>query len=193
MTKAKVAALFLGIATLAAAPAANAGGCDSALKVLDNIWQKWGATVKAKGCKDSAECLEKKDKLEASVKEMIAFWNERASGGWATIGPRPLLTGGANNDGKVIVGGARLFVLQAPLDKDTLSFTFEKEGGGEADITVSRHDGKNCLEGKTITFQKNDKKGEKKSVLLSGAKGMLVMVKVDAKGMGAFDYQFTAK
>ncbi len=193
MKQMKAVGMFLGFATLAAAPMAYAGPCDSATTVLNNIWGKWGETVKAKGCKDTTECLEKKDKLESSLKDMLAFWNEQAAGGWATIGPRPLLTGGALNDGKVIVGGARLFIMQAPSDKDTLSITVEKEGGGEAEVSISKHDGKNCLPGKTLVFDKGDKKGDKKSFLVTGAKGMIVIVKVDAKGMGAFDYQFTAK
>jgi hypothetical protein len=121
---------------------------------------------------------------------MIAFWNTQAQGSWATIGPRPLLPG-ALHDGKVIAGGSRLFISQAALDGESWEVVVTKQDGGAADVTISAFDGTNCLQGRTVSFDKDDKNGTKKTLTLTAAKGLLGVVKVDAKNTNAFDYKFT--
>jgi hypothetical protein len=178
--------------TAIALPSEAQSSCGSAATVAKAIWDKVGASVKAKGCKNVDECMAKKDKWEATVREAIAFWNEQAGGGWATIGPRPLLTDGSLNDGKVILGGERLFISRAPLEDDSLSISIVKEGGGGADVTISTFDGSNCVPSSKVSFEKNDKKGTNKSLKVTGAKGKLVVVKVNADNIDAFDYKFKA-
>lgn len=182
-----VAGFGLGVVETAHAQSA----CNSGIKVLEAVWGRWGERIKAKQCKDSAECLANAQKKEELVREMVAFWNEQAQGSWATIGPRPLLTGGTVNDGKVLAGGARLFVSQVPLDADRYEIVVTKEGGGAAEITFSTHDGKTCLQGKSVSFDKDDKAGTKKTFVVDKAMGQLGIVKVDAKGTNTFDYKFT--
>lgn len=182
-------AIAMGVSLAGAAHAQSA--CNSGAKVLEAIWGRWGDRIKAKACKTSEECLSNTQKKEELLREMISFWNEQSQGSWATIGPRPLMTDGSLNDGKVIAGGARLFVSQAPLDTDKWELQLTKQGGGGADVNVSLSDGKNCLVAKSISFDKDDKPGTKKSVALEKGTGYLGVVKVDAKGSNAFDYKFT--
>jgi len=181
--------LVASAATLAAPTDANAQSqCNSAVKVLDAIWQRWGERIKAKKCGTSAECLANAQKKEELVREMIAFWNEQAQGSWATIGPREL---SAVNDGKVIAGTSRLFVSQSVLDGDKYEIVVEKQGGGAADVTASLYDGKTCIPMKSVSFDKDDKPGTKKTIVVEKALGLEAMVKVDAKNTNAFDYRFT--
>jgi hypothetical protein len=188
-TVAAAMVLLLGATTAEIAHAQSA--CNSGAKVLDAIWARWGERVKAKQCKDSAECLGNAQKKEELYREMIAFWNEQSQGSWATIGPRPLTPGSALHDGKVLAGGQRLFISQAALDGDKYELVVTKQDGGAADVTISLYDGKNCLQGRTAAFDKDDKNGTKKTLTIDGAKGLVGIVKVDAKNTNAFDYKFT--
>lgn len=183
------AAVFATLATLAP-PAEAQSTCNSATKVLDAIWGRWGERIKSKGCKNSNECLSNTQKKEDLVKEMLAFWNEQAQNSWATIGPRALTE---HNDGKVLLGLARLFISQSVLDNDKYEIVVTKEGGGAAEISFSTYDGKTCMWGKSVFFDKDDKPGTKKTMKVDDAKGLLGMVKVDAKGTSAFDYRFSFK
>lgn len=184
--------LGLGLGLLAAPPTAHAQStCNSGAKVLEAIWGRWGERIKAKACKSSEECLSNAAKKEELLREMVAFWNEQAQGSWATIGPRPLLADGPVNDGKVLAGGARLFVSQAPLDADKWEVVVTKEGGGAAEVSISLSDGKSCRPATSVSFDKDDKAGTKKKLSVDKATGALGVVKVDAKGSNAFDYKFT--
>jgi hypothetical protein len=165
--------------------------CNSGSKVITAIWAQWGERIKAKQCKSSEECLANTQKKEELFREMITFWNQQAQGSWATIGPRPLLVAGAKNDGKVLAGGSRLFVSQTPLESDTWEVIVTKEGNGAAEVTVSSSDGVGCTQGPSVTFAKSDKNGTKKRLTLTGANGRIGVVKVDARGTDAFDYEFT--
>ena len=136
--------------------------------------------------------MDKKEKWEATIREAISFWNEQAAGGWATIGPRPLLADGSWNDGKVILGGERLFISRAPSEDDELKISVTKEAGGGADVMISTFDGTTCALGQKVSFEKNDKKGLVKNLTVKGAKGKIVIVKVNADGIQAFDYKFRA-
>ncbi len=175
-----------------AIPSEAQSSCGSGAKVASAIWDKVGASVKAKGCKNVSECMEKKDKWEATVREAISFWNEQAAGGWATIGPRPLLVDGSWNDGKVILGGERLFISRAPSDDDEVKISVTKEGGGGADVIISTFDGSTCAQGQKASFEKKDKNGTVKNLTVKNAKGKIVIVKVNADGVQAFDYKFRA-
>lgn len=191
-TKSRVlgVALALAVSGTAVGSAHAQSACNSGAKVLDAVWARWGERVKAKNCKDSDECLANAQKKEDLYKEMITFWNQQAQGSWATIGPRPLLPGSLH-DGKVLAGGTRLFISQGALDADKWEVVVTKQGGGAADVTISAFDGSNCLQGRTVSFDKDDKDGTKKTLTLTNAKSLLGVVKVDAKNTNAFDYKFT--
>ncbi len=122
------AALVMTFALTVGGGASAPSSCNSGLKVLEAVWGRWSEQLKAKACKDSAECLGNTAKKEALVRDMVAFWNEQAGGSWATIGPRPLLAGGALNDGKVIAGGAPEVSKRAKEAIKSLTETYKLKG-----------------------------------------------------------------
>lgn len=176
-----------------ARPAEAQSTCNSGTKVLSAIWSQWGERIKSQNCKDSTECFDNAAKKENLIKEMITFWNAQSQGSWATIGPRPMQVGAGINDGKVIVGGARLWVTQAPFEHEHYQVRVTKQGGGAAKITASRFDGKSCLAASSVSFDKDDPAGKVKVLRIDTAKGFLGTVQVDASGIGAFDYKFTVE
>jgi hypothetical protein len=184
----------LAAASLTGTHAAQAQStCNSATKVLSSIWGQWGDRVTAAKCKDSNECLDNVAKNEALIKEMISFWNAQAQGSWATIGPRPMQVDSGINDGKVIVGLARLWVTQTPFAHEHYLVKITKQGGGAAKISASRFDGSSCLASSSVSFAKGDKDGTVKTLKIDTAKGYLGTVVVDANGIDAFDYKFTVE
>lgn len=187
-----LAGLVAGSMMMVSGSSSAQSSCGSSAKVASAIWAKVGSSVKAKGCKNVTECMAKKDKWEETIKEAIAFWNEQAGGSWATIGPRPLLVDGAWNDGKVVLGGERLFISRAPSDDDEFTISVTKEAGGGADVFLSTFDGTDCALAQKVSFEKSDKKNTVKTLRVKGAKGKIVIVKVDADGTQAFDYKFRA-
>lgn len=102
------------------------------------------------------------------------------------VSPPPL------RDGRLAEWGA-LSISQASLDADTWELVVTKQDGGDADVSVSAaYDGATYLGTKTVSFAKDDKNRSKKPALtLTNAKGLLAIVKVDAKGTNSFDYKFT--
>ncbi|MFO0665032.1 MAG: hypothetical protein U0174_13850 [Polyangiaceae bacterium] len=189
---ASVSGLFVVAACMFARPSSAQSTCGSSAKVASAIWERVGSSIKAKGCKNVDECISKKDKWEATVREAIAFWNEQAQGSWATIGPRPLIADGNWNDGKVVLGGERLFISRAPSEDDELKISVTKEGGGGAEVSISTFDGTDCALGQKASFAKGDKKGTAKTLTVKGARGKIIVVKVNADGSQAFDYKFRA-
>lgn len=191
--KKHVISAFFAVSVLGVAlPSEAQSTCGSGGTIAAQVWNKVGASVKAKGCKNVAECMEKKDKWEATIREAITFWNEMAAGGWATIGPRPLLVDGAWNDGKVVLGGERVFVARSPMEEDEFKIFVTKEAGGGADVSISTYDGTDCALNQKVSFEKNDKKGTVKSLTVRKTRGKIVIVKVNADGTQAFDYKFRA-
>ena len=176
---------------MAASSPASASTCTGPMQVLESIWSKYSAQLTKLACKTDAECFDNAEKNEKLVNEMKEHWNKMANGDWATIGPRALLFG-ANNDGKVVVGLQRIFITKLPLDTDEVEIRFKKEGGGAAVVSIARNDGKRCLEGQSIQFEKSDKKGKVHTLTVKKTKGMLVVIKVDAKDLDMFDYEFIA-
>lgn len=196
--KTSLSASILGIGVAlaigAAAPASNAqSNCSSWAKFTKDIWDKWGAQVKAAGCKDSAECLANKDKKEALVKDIIAFINKESQGSWATLGPRPFVSG--QMDGTIDLAGERLFV--GMVTENTVNITVKKtKGKASAVVTVSTVDASNnCVTypGGSLNFSE-DESAQQQTIRLSGQAGEQIVVKVDAKGSvtKSFGYSITA-
>lgn len=198
-TKLPFGMLALTASILTLSPRVSAANtCGSWAKITKDVWDYWGARIKASGCKDQAECLAKQDKREALVKEIIAFVNKESQGSWATFGPRPLLMD-SKMDGKIVAGGERLFLSQGPMvDRDELTLQVVKEGGkASAKVTVSIINPDNTCSEVTdseIVFSGDDKRQEK-SVRVKGLNGKQLVIKVDAKGGAtkAFDYYVVAK
>jgi len=172
--------------------------CGSAAKVTKDIWDRWGAQIKALGCKDQADCLAKKDKKETLVKDIIAFINKEAQGSWATIGPRPFMFG-TKLDGKILAGGERTFITSGPVvDRSYFNLSIVKQGGkSSGTVTVSVINADNTcspLPGGDVTFSEDDKE-QKRTVRVTGVEGKQVVVKVDSKGglTKSFDYYLVAE
>lgn len=176
---------------LAADQAEAQSACNSGAKVLTALWDQWGKELAQMKCKGSQDCLSNASKMEQITRDVVKFWNEQAQNSWATIGPRQLLEG-TMLDGKVVMGGSRLFVTPVPADGSVYEIEVLKEGGGEATVTASLFDGATCLSRGQTTFAKTAKNGTRQKVTATDALGKLVVVKVDAK-RGAFDYKLTMR
>jgi hypothetical protein len=193
----RVRSMLLAVATVGLAASVQEtaqaqSNCNSAASVVSSMWTRFGDRIKAKQCKDAEECLSNAQKKEELIREMIAFWNEQAQGSWATLGPRPLVVGGGYNDGKVVMGTSRLFVYQTGVaEGDTVEIKITKQGGGGGKVSLAHFDGKVCSQGTDVSFAKGDKDGTVKTLKLTGAKGKIPYVKVDADGTQSFDYKFT--
>ena len=184
-----VAALGTAAAVTVSTPAAASSSvCTSPVQ---DIWKKYSQVAK-EYCKGDKDCIEKMEKYAEIAKVMVDYWNKMVGGGWATIGPRPLRFG-SNNDGTIIVGGQRLFISQSPVDAAEVEIRFKKEGGGAGVVTIAHYDGTSCLKDDVIEFKKSDPKNTVKTIKVKGTKGKILVVKVDAKDLDTFDYEFTAK
>ena len=173
---------------------AQTSDCNSVTRVGAAMWSKFGERIKAKACGGSTTCLAIASKKEELFKELLAFWNSQAGSSWATIGPRQLMMGGSINDGKVVVGGSRLFFSTLPATEDTVVVTLTKQSGGAAKVTVAgMADGTTtCETGASYSFDKGSADGTVRTLTLNNAKGKFIYVKVDAASLDAFDYRFTA-
>lgn len=172
--------------------------CGSWSKVTKDIWDRWGSKMKALGCKNQEECLAKKDKTEALVRDIVAFINAESQGSWATLGPRPFAFG-AKLDGKIVAAGERLFVSQGPVvDRAGFNLTVVKQGGKNAGkVTVSVVNPDNTcsqLPGGEVTFTDDDRE-QRKTIRVTNVQGKEVVIKVDAQGSvtKSFDYYLVAE
>lgn len=188
------APVALGLAIAFAAPTSDAKpACSPTSKLAVDVWNKFGEKLKEQGCKDAKEveqCMKQADKVEAAAKKTIAWINEQANGGWATIGPRPL-TFGSKLDGRIKLGLERAFVTPGPVtETDEIEVEIVKEGDapGGAEITIAKSKPSGaCAEGGSVSFG-TGKKGETKKLSMKGVRGYVVTVLVDAKGLGDFNY-----
>jgi hypothetical protein len=70
-----IAGLIAGSLLLVAGPTEAQSSCGSSAKVASAIWEKVGASVKAKGCKNVDECMSKKDKWEGVFRHGGAMYS----------------------------------------------------------------------------------------------------------------------
>ncbi len=187
-------ALALFATVVPASAQAQTSDCNSITRVGVAMWGKFGERIRAKACGGSATCLAIASKKEELFKELLAFWNSQAGSSWATIGPRQLMMGGSINDGKVVVGGSRLFFSTLPATADTVVVTLTKQSGGAAKVTVAgmAEGTTTCETGSSYTFEKGSSDGTTRTLTLNNAKGKFIYVKIDAANLDAFDYRFTA-
>ncbi|MEZ5428722.1 MAG: hypothetical protein R2747_20925 [Pyrinomonadaceae bacterium] len=197
------ATLFLILALYSTAvPKDN---CRSAAQVFGDLYKKWAEVAIATGCVIGVnagtggiampltlECIRKADKYAKAAEEMVKFFNSNANNGRWTIGPRRI-DWGKNQTGSVVSTFSRVFVSAAPVDKDSITVRVKKIGGkAQATVIICKVDEKgkfvNLAE---IDFPKGDaNKGQELTKTVSGVKGHLVQVRIDAdSAVRKFEYQ----
>ena len=183
--------LLLGSVALAAGPA-RAAGCDSAAKVMSDIWGEYDDVFKKLGCavvtvaSDGSvppnACMDAADKAAKVAEDMISFWNRMANNSWATIGPRELPLGDTVK-GKLVSTGGRVFVSTQPLNDDQVVLKIDKtDGKAKTSVTVC----KDYRGTKTKLWEftiPNGKDLGHWSRTLTGMKGRVLTVHLDAKSV----------
>lgn len=183
--------LLAGSCALSASPA-RAASCDSATKVVSDIWSQYDVVVKAAGCavvivasNGSVQpnvCLDAADKAAKVAEDMVAYWNRMANNSWATIGPRELEMG-KTLKGKLVSTGGRVFVSTQPLDEDRVDLKIEKtDGKAKTSVTVC----KDYRGSKTKLWDFTIENGKQLGTwnrTLTGMKGRVLTVHLDAKSV----------
>lgn len=181
--------------------------CKSGAQVFGDLYKKWGEVAIATGCvvgvnvgtgglamPATLECIRKADKYAEAVEDMVKFFNQAADNGRWTIGPRRI-EWGKTQTGAVVSTFSRVFISAAPIDKDSVTVKIKKiDGKAQADIIICKVDEK----GKTtklaqVEFEKgNDNEGQEITKTVSGVKGHLVQVRIDADSVvKKFEYRLT--
>jgi hypothetical protein len=181
--------------------------CRSAAQVFGDVYEKWGAVIIATGCVAAVNvgtggvamaatlnCIKNSTKYAESVEQMVSFFNLAMNNNRWTIGPRRL-EWGKMQTGAVVSTFSRVFISAAPVDKDSITVKVKKvEGKAQADIIICKVDDKgNFIKIAQIEFDKgNDNEGEVITKTVSGVKGHLVQVRIDADSVARkFEYQLT--
>lgn len=132
-------------------PNAFAGGCKDE-KVIEDLWEEYDRHARSLGCAApvkgpfqfmacAAAAVGKKPiKI---VDRMIGFWNSKAKGEWATIGPRML--GPTPEEGTLVGTSGRTFVTTAPANT------------GKATVRIVKTDGRVGTEVTVCATRKNQK------------------------------------
>lgn len=184
------------VATIATAPIteARAGSCESGAQITAKLWKEYDSYVKAAGCAiiqivaggtvPPNECIDVADKADKILRDMIKVWNGAAKDTWAKIGPRRLDVG-ETLQGRVVSTGERMFIMPAPSDKDQLDFELKKlDGKAKAEVTVCKeHRGKRDKLYTFVIDNGKDNVGEVWKKKLTGVKGHIVTVHIDAKSL----------
>jgi hypothetical protein len=181
--------------------------CRSAAQVFGDLYKKWGEVAIATGCvvgvtastggiglPATLECIRKADKYAQAVEDMVKFFNANANNGRWTIGPRRI-EWGKPQTGAVVSTFSRVFISAAPVDKDVITVKVKKIAGkAKADVIICKVDEKgnfiNLLE---FEFAKgDDNEGQEITKTVSGVKGQLVQVRIDADSVTRkFEYRLT--
>jgi hypothetical protein len=150
-----LAVLLLGVAAVALSASAHAASCDSAASVAIDLWDEYGKFAKRAGCSVASTatvaassvvgggskqvyraCLADTEAREKLVRQMVATWNRLAANRWATVGPRQLPLGTAQQ-GTLVGPGTRMFLTPAPLHVDAIDVALTKQAfRGPAEVTV---------------------------------------------------------
>lgn len=179
--------------------------CRSAAQVFGDLYKKWGEVAIATGCvvgvtvgtagigmAATLECIRKADKYAEAVEDMVKFFNDNAGNGRWTIGPRKIEWGKLQT-GSVVSNFSRVFVSAAPVDKDSITVKVKKvDGKAKADVIICKVDEKgNFINLAEFEFSKgDDNEGQEITRTVSGVKGHLVQVGIDADSVvSKFEYQ----
>ena len=176
-----------------------AQSCESATKVVADIWEEAGDVALKIGCGvaggagaavgvevDFDACYESAQKYANLTEKMIDFWNNAVGHNWAVIGPRQL---SMNTDLKGTLWGTsgRMFVTAYPMASDKVTITIdERDGKAKTSVVVCKFD-QNSKHTKLATKWFNDtsdrrnKSDEHRKVEVTGARGYILSVHFDAK------------
>ncbi len=180
-------------------------GCRSFAQIFADVYDKWGAVMIATGCvvavnagtggvamAATLNCIKNAEKYAEAVEKMVKFFNENAGNSRWKIGPRRIEWGTVQT-GAVISTASRVFVSAAPIDKDSVTIKVKKtDGKAQADIIICKVDEKgNFVKLAQVEFAEgNDNIGEEITKTVSGVKGHLVQVRIDAdSAIKKFEYQ----
>ncbi len=180
--------------------------CRSAAQVFGDVYKKWGEVAIATGCvvgvtvttagiglAATLQCISKADKYAKATEDMVKFFNAAADNGRWTIGPRRIEWGKAQT-GAVVSTFSRVFISAAPIDKDSVTVKVKKiDGKAEADVIICKVDEKgNFIKLAQFQFDKTDGAGEEITKTVTGVKGHLVQVRIDADSVvRKFEYRLT--
>jgi hypothetical protein len=180
--------------------------CRSAAQVFGDLYKKWGEVAIATGCvvgvnvgtggiamAATLQCIAKADKYAKAAEEMVRYFNSNADNGRWTIGPRRIEWGKAQT-GTVVSTFSRVFISAAPVDKNTVTVKVKKlDGKARADVIICKVDEKgNFINLARIEFDKTDGPGAEITKTVSGVKGHLVQVRIDADSITRkFEYRLT--
>lgn len=181
--------------------------CRSAAQVFGDVYEKWGAVIIATGCVAAVNvgtggvamaatlnCIKNSTKYAEAVEQMVSFFNAAVNNNRWTIGPRRMEWGKIQT-GSVVSTFSRVFISAAPVDKDSITVKVKKtDGKAQADIIICKVDDKgNFIKLAQVEFDKgNDNEGEVITKTVTGVKGHLVQVRIDADSVvNKFAYQLT--
>jgi hypothetical protein len=181
--------------------------CRSGAQVFGDLYKKWGEVAIATGCvvgvnvgtggiamAATLQCIKNADKYAEAVEDMVKFFNQAADNGRWTIGPRRIEWGKAQN-GAVVSTFSRVFISAAPIDKDSITVKVKKiDGKAKADVIICKVDDKgNFIKLAEFEFAKgDDNEGQEITKTVSGVKGHLVQVRIDADSVvKKFEYKLT--
>jgi hypothetical protein len=181
--------------------------CRSAAQVFGDLYKKWGDVAIATGCvvgvtvgsggialAATLKCISNADKYAQATEDMVKFFNANANNGRWTIGPRKI-EWGKPQTGSVVSTFSRVFISAAPIDKDSITVKVKKiDGKAQADVIICKVDEKgNFIKLAQVEFAKgNDNEGQEITKTVSGVKGHLVQVRIDADSVvNKFEYRLT--
>lgn len=181
--------------------------CRSAAQIFSDVYDKWGAVIIATGCVAAVNagsggvamaatlnCIKNAQKYSEAVEKMVKFFNENAGNSRWKIGPRRIEWGTAQT-GSVVSTLSRVFISAAPVDKDSITVKVKKvDGRAQADIIICKVDEKgNFVKLAQVEFAEgNDNIGQVITKTVTGVKGHLVQVRIDAdSAVKKFEYQLT--
>lgn len=201
--------IFYATALPAAVPAkeCRSDKCRSAAQIFGDVYDKWGAIIIATGCvvavnagsggvamAATLNCIKNAQKYAEAVEKMVKFFNENAGSSRWKIGPRQMEWGKVQT-GAVVSTLSRVFISAAPVDKDSITVKVKKtDGRAQADIIICKVDEKgNFIKLAQVEFAEgNDNVGQVITKTVSGVKGHLVQVRIDAdSAVKKFEYQLT--
>ncbi len=179
--------------------------CRSGAQVFGDIYKEWGAVAIATGCVVGVnvgtggiampltlKCIQKAEKYAEAAEEMVKFFNKNANNSRWTIGPRRI-EWGKTQTGSVVSTFSRVFISAAPVDQDSVTVKVKKiDGKAQATVIICKVDEKGKLV-KLAEFEfakGDDNEGQEITKTVSGVKGHLVQVRIDADSVvKKFEYQ----
>lgn len=151
-------------------------------KIVDEMWDLFEKQVENVGLKPAdIEWAVKfiPNQLLKIGQGMLGLWNNKAKGGWATIGPRML--GPTFEKGTITKIGKRTFLAPAPMGSKTAIVLQKLDGKAGAEVEILVHGRNGRIVQRTKMHFPEDKSTPKKHVVVGNGKFGIVSVEIDAK------------